>query len=159
MLRFEGDFPGLRWVRPEGIHLTLRFLGEAEDPILEAMNPLLERAAGRCPAFDAPLLELSLLPNQARPRVLSLAIDLPEEGRTLQCACEQAARDVGFPAETRRFHPHLTLGRFRRPARGPSLPKADWGGAHFSEMVLLESRAEPGGSRYSPLRSFPLGRR
>jgi 2'-5' RNA ligase len=150
--------PGLRGVRPDGIHLTLRFLGETPLATLEGLGPFLETAAERCPEIRASFGGLGVLPR-GRPRILFLGIDLPEPACALQRACEEAARSVGLPPEDRAFRPHLTLGRFVRPPRRPTLPAMDWGSTAFSELVLFESRLGPGGSLYTPLRVFPLGRR
>jgi 2'-5' RNA ligase len=143
-------------VRPEGIHLTLRFLGETTPGTLDAVVPALEQAAGACPPLLAELDRLFLLPNPRRPRVLALGIGLPEAGFTLQRSCEDAARRAGLEPEGRPFRPHLTLARFRDRARAFPLPDSAFGTARFSELVLFESHLGRGGSVYAPLRTFPL---
>jgi len=147
----------LAWVRPEGIHLTLRFLGQTPEKTLEALLPLLMGAARACPPLEAELEGVSFLPTPRRPRLLCVRVGLPETGFALQSACEGAARALGFEAVTRPFRPHLTLARFRDGGRGFPLPEGRLGRTRLSELVLFESRLGPGGSVYTPIRSFSLG--
>jgi 2'-5' RNA ligase len=158
MPRLQEAVPGVRWVRPEGIHLTVRFLGQTEVAALRALEPLVLRAVPLCPAFEAPFREPALFPGGSRPRIVSLGIELPEPAFRLQRACEEAARAVGFEPEERPFRPHLTLGRFVTPGKPKPLPRGDWGSLSCSELVLFESQLGRGGSVYTSLQRFPLGR-
>jgi 2'-5' RNA ligase len=82
---------------------------------------------------------------------------MPAAAAALQSACEKAAVASGFEPETRAFHPHLTLGRWRDRATRPALPDLDLGWAHVRELVLFRSDIRPSGSIYTPLAVFPLG--
>jgi 2'-5' RNA ligase len=147
---------GLRWVRPEGIHVTLRFLGYARRTVLDSLIAPLRRAAEECPATTAAVRGMGVFPERGRARVLWIGIDLPASILRLQQACERAAVAAGFEPETRPFAPHLTLGRWREPAPPPTLPEADLGRTRLDTLVLYRSQPRPAGSVYTPLESFAL---
>ena len=83
---------GLRLVRPDGVHLTLRFLGSSTQAQLEALAPRLAAAADACPPFEARVEGLGTFPERRAPRVLWLGVELPPSVLELQRACERAAR-------------------------------------------------------------------
>lgn len=153
----QREVPGVRWVRMEGMHLTLRFLGWCSPEALAAIEPGLRRAAGACPRAEARVSGLGLFPDGGRPRVLWIGIALPEPILELQLACEEAAVASGFAPEPRPFRSHLTLGRFREGARRPSLPAVDLGHAFLDTLVLYRSQPQRQGAVYTPLVTFPLG--
>jgi 2'-5' RNA ligase len=151
-------FRGVRWVRPEGIHLTLRFLGYARQDVLDSLVPALRAGADDCAAGAAEVSGLGTFPERGRARVLYAFVTVPDSVLRLQEACEQAAVGVGFEAETRPFRPHLTLGRWSEPARRPALPEVDLGRTPLDTLVLYRSQPGPAGSVYTPLQSFALRR-
>jgi RNA 2',3'-cyclic 3'-phosphodiesterase len=148
---------GLRLVRPEGVHLTLRFLGWSTRPQLEALAPRLAEAASDCAPFEARLCGLGTFPERGVPRVLWLGVELPPAVLELQRACERAARDAGFEAEERAFAPHLTLGRFRERVRRPRLDPVDLGATRIETLVLFRSVPQRDGAVYTPLLRIGLG--
>lgn len=147
---------GIRWVRPEGLHLTLRFLGYGSADTLEALGPTLRQEAGKCPAGAAEVSGLGTFPEKGRARVLWIGISVPEAVLRLQKACERAAVAAGFEPEPRPFRPHLTLGRWKDPAPRPALPPADLGRTALDTLVLYRSQPASTGSLYTPLNRFPL---
>jgi 2'-5' RNA ligase len=149
---------GVRWVRPEGLHLTLRFLGPSSPEALARMEPALRAAAAACPATVARLSGLGVFPERGSPRVLWLGVALDSGVLVLQQACERAAIGAGFAPEGRAFRPHLTLGRWRDRASRPSLPDVDLGETALDRLVLFRSELRPAGAVYTPLGVFPLGR-
>jgi len=155
--RLAPSLPDLRFVREEGAHVTLRFFGWTRAHTLAALEAPLRAAAAVCPPFDTAIRGLGLFPERGRPRVLWLGLALPAPAARLQAACETAAVAAGLEPETRAFHPHLTLGRWRARAPRPALPDVDLGSAHVRELVLYRSDIRPSGSVYTPLAVFPLG--
>ena len=148
---------GLRLVRPEGVHLTLRFLGWSATPQLESLAKHLAAAARECAPFEAAVGGVGTFPERGSPRVLWLGIDLPPSVRELQAACERSARASGFEAEERPFAPHLTLGRFRERVPRPRLAPAELGTTRIETLVLFRSELGQGGAVYTPLLRFGLG--
>jgi 2'-5' RNA ligase len=149
---------GIRMARPEGNHLTLRFLGDTSPVQVETLRPLLGAAAAACPAAEARVAGLGTFPERGGPRVLWLGLDVPPTVLDLQRACERAARAAGFDREGRPFKAHLTLGRWRDRAPRPDLPPADLGATRLEALVLFRSDLRPDGAVYTPLARFALGR-
>jgi RNA 2',3'-cyclic 3'-phosphodiesterase len=155
--RLTPSLPGVRFVRDEGVHVTLRVLGWTRAETLAALDAPLRAAAAACPPFEMAIRGVGLFPERGSPRVLWLGLELPAAAITLQRSCETAAVAAGFEPETRPFHPHLTLGRWRDRALRPALPDVDLGRARASELVLYRSDLRPSHSVYTPLAVFPLG--
>jgi len=148
---------GIRLVRPEGIHLTLRFLGDTSPAQVETLRSLLAAAAAACPPADVPVAGLGTFPEQGSPRILWLGLDVPPAVLDLQRACERAARAAGFEREERPFRAHLTLGRWRDRAKHPELAPADLGTTGLENLVLFKSDLRPDGAVYTALARFALG--
>lgn len=160
------DLSHLRWVRPQGIHLTLKFLGETPAGRVAAITTALAGATGGRRSFRLALGEPGTFGNRRGPRVLWLDVigDI-EPLRELQAAVEEALVEVGFPPEDRRFSPHLTLARVPQPARpgtgeriaqalrAVTPPRAEF---DVREVVLMRSTLQPGGAVYERLAAFPL---
>ena len=167
--RLEKDIPGVHWMDARKMHLTLRFLGWTSRERLSCLDPYLAAAAKACPPIDASISGLGTFPptEEDKARVLWAGITIPKSARNLQAACERAAVECGFPPERRTFQPHLTIGRFRDPARLRSLPKLDLGSTRLENLVLYRTAPAMGevaaaGVRravtaYSKLATFPLG--
>ena len=165
--RLGETIPGVQWLDSRRMHLTLRFLGWTTRERLKALEPHLAAAARACPRVDATVSGLGTFPASGRARVLWVGIDLPQSGVSLQAACEAAALECGFPPERRGFQAHLTLGRWKEPARRPALPDLDLGATRLERLVLFRSEpakgevALPGVRRaitvYAPLAGFPRG--
>ena len=149
--------PGVRWVRPESLHVTVRFLGYAAPAVLVELQGPLAEAARQCPPAAAPVRGLGLFPPRGAPRVLWLGLELPAPVADLQAACERAAVAAGFPPEPRPFRPHLTLARWPSPGRRPALPPVDLGAGRLERLVLYRSEPRRDGSVYTPLATFALG--
>ena len=156
--RLRPRLVGIRLVRPEGMHLTLRFLGPTSPTQIETLRPLLAAAAAACPPADVRVAGLGTFPERGSPRVLWLGIEAPPAILDLQRACERAARAAGFEREERPFKAHLTLGRWRDRAPRPDLPATDLGKARLETLVLFRSDMKPEGAVYTPLVEVGLGR-
>jgi 2'-5' RNA ligase len=154
----KARLPGLRWVSGAGWHLTVRFLGAASPAAVAGLEVPLCSAASRCAVGAARFAGLGVYPERGAPRVLWLGVAVPACVLELQAECETAARAAGFPAETRPFHPHVTLARWRERARRPQLPAVDLGAGEVGSLVLFRSDLGPAGSVYSPLARFSLRR-
>ena len=167
--RLEKAIPGIAWMNPRRMHLTLRFLGWTTRERLSCLDPYLKAAAKACPPIDATVSGLGTFPptEEEKARVLWAGIAVPRAAKTLQAACERAAVECGFPPERRAFAPHLTIGRFTMPSRIRSLPKLDLGATRLDTLVLYRTEptrgeaAVPGVRRpvtaYAKISTFPLG--
>jgi len=110
----DAGIHNLRVVRPEGIHLTLKFLGDIEISQVEPVSEAMTRATHDVQPFQIHLGETGAFPSLQRPRVLWAGVDGEIESlRKLQGAIEKAVEGLGVEGERREFNPHLTLARIR----------------------------------------------
>lgn len=118
--RSPGEKLPVKWVRPENIHLSLKFLGDVEEAREPALRAALKQAAGSG-AEARPLAVhiegFGVFPDYHRPRVLWAGMAPDPALELLQHGVEQAFAPLGFPTEARAFRPHVTLGRAGRDAR------------------------------------------
>jgi 2'-5' RNA ligase len=107
----------VRWVQPEGIHLTLKFLGDTPLEKVEGVQAALLRAAGQIAPFTFTIGGVGCFPNTRQPRVVWVGVhELTGSLDRLWKAVESHVAPLGFPTEKRPFSPHLTLGRVQRVA-------------------------------------------
>lgn len=165
---------GVRWVRPEGMHVTLRFLGNI-DP--ERIPSLVGRVGEETAALDSFRLELGAVrafPSPRRPRVVALELAPEAPLVELAGAVERGVVAAGFEPEARSFRAHLTLGRVKgrfalpqraAPERSPgegrrtvTAPVTAEGEAfEVTEAVLFRSQLHRSGARYTAIERVPLG--
>lgn len=150
--------PGFRWVPPDSVHLTLRFLGTVTEPVLAGVTERL--AAIRQQPFRARVGGLGSFGGR-RPTVAWIGLpEGREAAAALATACEEACQAAGLEPEARPFRPHVTLAR-SRDRRGEPLPDLPpppnlpaW---TVTEFALFESRLRGGSPpEYVPLESFRL---
>ncbi|HVM34364.1 MAG TPA: RNA 2',3'-cyclic phosphodiesterase [Actinomycetota bacterium] len=153
---------GARWTDPAAQHVTLKFLGSSAADDLERVTRATASAAEACRPGPVRLGGLGAFPRSDRMRVLWIGLDEPTGVlSTLAAALQTAFVPLGFEPEARAYRPHLTLARFRVPARLPhglvDLPAVDLPAFEVREIVLFRSHLSPTGARYEPLVSLPVG--
>jgi 2'-5' RNA ligase len=158
-LRASPGGDAVRWVRPEGLHVTLRFLG---DVATERVPELVDRVRAETAAlgsFRVRLGGVHAFPSARRPNVVVLDVGPVEPLEELAEAVERGVVAAGFAPESRRFRAHLTLGRVRGhrfPSAGSALTPeaAAW---DVREAVLFRSELHRSGARYTALERIALG--
>ncbi len=152
----------IRWVRPEGIHLTLKFLGETRPDQVEAVKVALDRAASEVRPFAFTVGGMGCFPNTRRPRVIWVGLYEPSGTLSrLRDAVESHVAPLGFPTEKRPFRPHLTLGRVQRYASksevrevGEVIAAGETGTLdemRVGQVSYIKSDLRPGGAVYTTL--------
>lgn len=156
--------PAVAWTRPDKLHLTLRFLGELDDPLVPAVGDALSDAVGEMQPFDLELSHPGVFPDLRRPRVVWVGLKGElDRLNELRSAVEQAVEPFGYPAEKAAFRPHLTIGRVKgeRNIREMLARSELYVMPHVRfasrEIVLFRSDLQPGGSRYTAIRRAALG--
>jgi len=157
-----------RWARIEGVHLTLKFIGEVQPKKLEPNEASLARI--RSPnRIELNFRNVGFFPNERRPRVFWAGIDAGPELSALAAAVETSLQPLGIVKEQRAFSPHLTLARFESqsgPGAGSAfalkaLTKAiseagplEFGAGVANEFHLYQSILKSGGAEYTRLATF-----
>jgi len=153
---------GWRPAREDGLHVTVRFLGELDPARAPALDAGFRDAAAGTGTLPLTLAGVSAFPASGRPRVVWLGVldgSADAALRHLAQRVESAATRAGFLAEDRPFAAHVTLARARRGAPAPRRPAAEAGalGAFVAErLVLYRSELHAFGSRYHEVASYPL---
>jgi 2'-5' RNA ligase len=158
--KLKPGLPNARWARPEGLHITLKFLGNVADQrVMEIQRELAAVTGAKLPIS---VRNVGVFPNAKSPRVLWAGLDAAPELGALARSVEQAMARVGFAPEKRAFTPHVTLARFKESQQKTDLgfltsePQPDFGTMTASEYHLYESKLSPQGSSYAKLASFSL---
>jgi 2'-5' RNA ligase len=159
----EGKIPGgaVRWTDPDGIHVTLKFLGDTPAGRIGEIRSAMERAAEGFRPFPLAVAGLGCFPDTNRPRVMWAGVRRQDELIDLQKRLEDGLERIGFPRERRAFSPHLTLARVRDGVTGGE--RTDIGRAvaaaavestammEVTGLCLFKSVLRPSGAEYSVL--------
>lgn len=158
----------VRWVRPEGIHLTLKFLGDVPLNTIDQISATLKRICIDHVPFKVRVSEFGCFPNFRRPRILWIGVqDLSTRLSDLHGEIETGLSKLGFEREARHFHPHLTIGRVKRVRDHVEFQRlataledvkiGDIGQLHVNDVSLIKSDLKPAGAVYSRLIAARLG--
>jgi RNA 2',3'-cyclic 3'-phosphodiesterase len=170
----RGFAPEARWVRPESLHVTLKFIGEKP---VEAVEQIKQALSGiRVEPFEIVFRSYGFFPTPKSARVFWIGIESPLQLATLASTINETTARLGIPKEEHAFNPHLTLARGGGRSGAPGWRKGDAPNQHFRvlqeklaalptpefgtmaahEFFLYESQLMRGGSRYRKIAGFPL---
>jgi len=157
------DWP-VRWVRPDGLHITLKFFGEVVPERFDAIEEMIGFAVRGMPPIHLTIAGAGAFPDLVRPRVLRLDLGgATNDLELLQDRLERGGLGLGFAPEGRPFHPHITLGRVKEGQRLPA-DAAELLGAvapqpmfRADRVILFESLPGEMGPRYDPRLELELG--
>lgn len=157
----------ISWVQPAKIHLTIKFLGDMDEQVIDPLLGMVERAIGSQPSMSMPLERLGAFPRPHSPHVLWIGPpenwELGVEGKRvteIHGEIEQACESLGFLREAKPFSPHLTLARIKMGGRhiGVALATSgvldqplSVGSLAVESVVLMKSELKPTGSVYTRL--------
>ena len=154
-----------KWVRPEAIHLTLKFLGSIPEEAVEKISRALAPIISAWVPFEIRIHGMGGFPSSRNPRVVWVGLDRGKgDVHSLQQAIEGPLAELSFPPEDRPFSPHLTLGRVRS-SRGKSAlaqvleknKEVEIGNFRAGEVFLFRSELKPSGAVYTKLLDFRMG--
>lgn len=162
LAQVRAPLPGARWVPPEYMHVTLRFIGEVDLATAEELDVQLSRV--QAPAFDIRLAGLGTFGSRGRVRALWAGVEKTEPLAHLQTKIETVCVRAGLAPETRKFHPHVTLARckdvhetraaaFVGTHEGFELPALP-----VDSFTLFSSQMGRSGSVYAAEAVYPLAR-
>ena len=159
----------IRWVKPDSIHLTLKFLGQVPADQIDLITLSARSAVASLLSFTLEVSGSGCFPDLHRPRVVWVGVhEVDPAGRlqSVQRAVEASVEPLGYPPERRPFSPHLTLGRLARDVRPPDLrkvgevihatPVGALGKWEVDEIALIKSDLQPSGAVYTILSRIAL---
>jgi 2'-5' RNA ligase len=164
---FRSQSRSWRWLPPEHVHLTLKFLGEVPADTLPALGEAMEQSVEAQAAFGLAAQNLGCFPSLSRPRILWMGLDDPRGALAeVHTRLEAALAALGYAPEARPFRPHLTLARARN--RREQIDRVQLGallhafqGKRFGEFAvshlhLYRSDLQKSGAVYTVLHTVPL---
>ena len=175
----SGFAPEAKWVKPDSLHITLKFIGEQKPEQVAAIGQQLRKIQGEPIAIG--LSGYGFFPTAKAPRVFWIGIQAGPALRELAANIDEATGELGVPREERAFSPHLTLARAGGRSGDPKWRKGDQPNSMFATLqkrladmskgegldfgkmiadtfILYESHLSPAGSKYAKLETFSLGR-
>jgi len=149
-----------RWVRPEAMHITLKFIGETDAAKVVSIRAALAPIHSPRP-IEIRFRGVGFFPDERRPRVVWCRVEASPNLAELAAGVEGALEPLGIPRESRAFVPHLTLARFQSPGRLDELIRAakesaalEFGTARESDFHLIESILKPSGAEYRRVATY-----
>jgi 2'-5' RNA ligase len=161
------ELPELRWVDPQGIHLTLAFLGELNDQRLREAMRAAEAASCQVPPFAFRLSHLGIFDSLHHARVIWMGIDEPSGSlQQLHRLLNRELEQRGFPVEKRPFSPHLTLARVKTPLKANEQDRLRRflmetkvsANSSVDRLCVMKSELLRSGARYTHLEDYLLAR-
>jgi RNA 2',3'-cyclic 3'-phosphodiesterase len=170
----RGFAPDARWVRPESLHVTLKFIGEKSEDEMQSIKRALQDISAE--QIDMKIRGYGFFPGPGMPRVFWIGIEAGAALTSLAAIVDEKLAALGMPKEEHAFSPHLTLARGGggsgsprkqkrdRPNRGfqelqeklAALSAPEFGAMTAREFFLYQSQPSPGGSKYTQLSGFRL---
>ncbi len=148
----------LRWVKPEGLHITLKFLGDIPEQAVTAVSVDIDKAAALCPPLTLNLAGFGAFPNVKRARVVWVGLEGDmHELSNLAYAIDKMCLAYGIAGERRPFSGHITLGRLKAPTMVDLATNPVKGLFNVSQVLLYQSVLLPGGASYNVLHRSSLG--
>lgn len=162
--QFQRLSQGVKWVSEEGMHLTLKFLGEIEVSRANKVENVLRTVCSQCKPFPLVLKGTGYFPQDRRyPRVLWIGVEEQQNLMVLQEKIEIELEKEGFPREERKFHPHLTMGRVKFPSgihrileELERLKSENFGAMVVKKITFFQSLLKPSGAEYKIISEFEL---
>ena len=158
--------PLIRWVAPQNVHLTLKFLGDVSPANLERMAEAIKVEAASLEIFSMSVGGLGAFPTHGRARVIWISLDAPPALAALQRGVAAVAAKLGYPTEERPFSPHLTIGRVTQNASASDSQRihaaldatkvGKLGTVRVQAIHIFKSDLQPGGSVYTLLYSLSM---
>lgn len=158
----QEEYPSLKWVAQENLHLTLNFLGQIDKKTLTQVKAVLQKVREKCTCFQVTLTYLGAFPSIKNPRVLWVGLGEGKSAVTeLHRRLEEGFIPLGFPRNKKKYHPHLTLARCRNRAPqglGEGIQNLPFQkeGLPVTHITLFNSNLTPQGPIYKSLQSIEL---
>ena len=158
----------LKWVKPDNLHLTIKFIGEIHNDTLNSIKEIISETLKRSTTFDISIKGLGMFPNQNQPRVVWLGILNSQPLSEIHSMLDQALQAVNILSSSQKYSPHLTIARIHRQATPEDARKIgqilanyqvhSLGTFTIDKIHLYRSDLRPEGPLYTPLMIVPLNK-
>ena len=159
------ELDGVKWVDPQNLHITLKFLGDVPTNELHRIIAAVKRGAESLETFDLEFQGCGVFPNPEQPRTLCVGVGNGSKELTAAAATiENELVKLGYPKEHRKFSPHLTIGRAKRDVRVSDAMsrllaesvRRPFGSSDVDEVIVYSSELTRSGPIYDELATIPL---
>lgn len=155
---------GVKWIKPEAMHLTLKFLGHIDKKQADKLIKIIDKISKKHHSFDLFCTGIGTFPiNSRRPKVIWAGINESSSMKAVYGDIETECEKIGFSKEKRSFHSHLTLGRVKKKANIQALlpqieatKNNDFGKTKVNSLILFKSTLTPQGAIYDIIHESPL---
>lgn len=148
---------GVKWEQRDKLHVTLKFLGSVGDSKVPDVSSIIDGLVRNYSPFETDITGFGVFPDMRFPRILYIGLSENPELSSLQGRIDEALEPLGFPRETRRFIPHVTIGRINNRLRiKEPLPIPEKCKFTIDEIGVIKSETRRDGSVYTPINIFRL---
>jgi len=154
----------IRWVKPDNVHLTLKFLGNIEEKIISTIVQVIQGTCNKYTPFNLEIKEIGFFPDMKSPRIIWVGINGNTTIAGMQSEIDSGLSSLGFEREKRNFAPHLTLGRFRTSRGKKFITEAveqfrnrSFGVIGVTSLSLMRSDLHQAGAQYTKIAEISLG--
>ena len=155
---------GIKWVKSDNIHITLKFLGNIEEKMIPQLKTAIERSAENVDPFEIEVKGEGCFPNVNRPRIVWVGVDNGKDTLSrIAAKIEIECSKLGFEKENRPYRPHLTIGRVKKFIKNTEELRRYFSESPFrsevftaDEIILMKSDLKPDGPVYTPLEIIKL---
>lgn len=144
-------YDGVKWEKPEKLHITLKFLGDVDDSQAKDIAVLLKKLALSYISFNLTLKELGGFPNLKKPRILYIGLSKNTQLSKFVNELEKQLAELGFEKEARKFIPHITIGRVKKRINIQDMPQLIQSSFNANDIGLIKSELCQSGSVYRPI--------
>lgn len=158
----------IKWVAPEHLHLTIKFLGDVPENKIDQIKGLIKATLNNENGSEIEVDGLGMYPNPHMPRVIWLGIEGTERLREIHNKLDTELQKADIPPDNRSFSPHLTIARIRRRADKETVKEigetlssfnvGSLGNCNINNIILYKSELTPEGPEYTALLSSPLNK-
>ena len=151
------EIDGLKWEKPEKLHVTLKFLGNVKQAGVQEISSLIEDLVKEYSPFKTNLSELGGFPRLNNPRVLYVGLTENKQLTNFHLELDRGLSAIGFEREERKFVPHITIGRVKKRISFKKASEISNTSFAINRIGIIKSELRREGSVYTPIKIFNLG--
>ncbi|MEK6223612.1 MAG: RNA 2',3'-cyclic phosphodiesterase [Thermodesulfobacteriales bacterium] len=150
------NIDGVKWEESDKLHVTLKFLGDVDESKVDEISNMLDKLVHSYSPFKLELSDFGGFPDLKYPRVLYVGLSGNSELSKFHSELDQYLSKIGFEKESRKFIPHITLGRVKKKINIEDRPHIIQSSFQINQIGLIKSELRPSGSVYTPVKIVEL---